>query len=120
MITFNRELIHYKSKLEIFQKELLLRLDTEVFLNPEGEKIRMNITEEQLAALLYFLNKDKIFSANLRQLCRAFITVFSQSDGEEIVFEYFYNKVTGFKKSESTIRFWNDKFSEYVKQLDEF
>jgi len=116
------ELTHYAQFLERMREELLIRLNsTETNATGNSEKIKINITIEQLGGLIYYLNNErnfsgnvKIFKADLTQLCKSFSTILCKADGNEITFDPLYNSVSALKNNESIINFWKDKFIRYM------
>ena len=116
------ELTHYAQFLERIREELLIRLNsTETNATVNSEKIKINITIEQLGGLIYYLNNErnfsgnvKIFKADLTQLCKSFSTILCKADGNEIAFDPLYNSVSALKNNASIINFWKDKFIRYM------
>lgn len=123
---FIEELDIYKVFLEGIQESPLFHQNSSVTnLDSSLNKIKINITVEQLGALIYFLNDEnhfignvRIFQTDFKKLCKVFRAIFIKPDGSDFAEESLYNEVSGFKKNKNkiAINFWKDKFIKYMNQ----
>lgn len=119
------ELENYKIFLEgLKENPILLRQSSTVTnLDSNLDRIKINISVEQLGALIYFLNDEKyfeenvkIFKSDLTKICKIFTSVFILPNGNNISEDSLYNSVSALKKNEMHINFWKEKFIKYTNQ----
>lgn len=117
------ELSEYKLFLEAIQYGLFDRIDVEGNTSPNNDRIKINITVEQLGALIYFLNNnddfkknEKIFNAELKSLCLALSSILCLPNGETISPKSMNNNSSSFKKNIASLTFWKEKFISYTNQ----
>lgn len=122
-IQIKEELAEYELFLKQFQDVLLMRIDLDGNSSFCNDKIKINITVEQLGALIYFLNNtkefqknEKVFNAELISICRVLSTILCSSNGDPISAESIKNNSSYFKKNEKCIAFWKEKFISYMNQ----
>ena len=82
---------------------------------PNAGKIKINISIDQFAGLIYFLQKNNIFNIKHKPLCKAIVKLFSLQNGEDISPDSLYNKGYDSVSDGDIVNFWRNKFNEYIR-----